>query len=86
MERPLHTLIGEKCKGDGICVLACPKDVLEIRDGKARNGVVTRRPGRRTIDRCSLIPLETPGVLWNDFGTSTGPRGPLNDGPRQDMG
>jgi NAD-dependent dihydropyrimidine dehydrogenase PreA subunit/nitroreductase len=36
MKPPLHVLVDEKCKGDGICVEICPKDVLEIRDGKAR--------------------------------------------------
>jgi nitroreductase/NAD-dependent dihydropyrimidine dehydrogenase PreA subunit len=36
MHPPLHTLIDEQCKGDGLCVQVCPKDVLEIREGKAR--------------------------------------------------
>jgi NAD-dependent dihydropyrimidine dehydrogenase PreA subunit/nitroreductase len=36
MQRPLHVVLDQKCKGDGICVEVCPKDVLEIRDGKAR--------------------------------------------------
>jgi ferredoxin len=36
MERPLHVVIDEKCKGDGICAAVCPKDVLEIQAGKAR--------------------------------------------------
>jgi NAD-dependent dihydropyrimidine dehydrogenase PreA subunit len=36
MQRPLHIVSVEKCKGDGICVEVCPKDVLEIHDGKVR--------------------------------------------------
>ncbi len=30
------TVDQQKCKGDGICVEICPKDVLELRDHKAR--------------------------------------------------
>lgn len=36
MHRPLHVTNDDCYKGDGICVEVCPKDVLEMRDGKAR--------------------------------------------------
>ena len=32
---PLHTLVADRCRGDGLCALVCPKDILEIRDGLA---------------------------------------------------
>lgn len=36
MSAPLHQVVREKCKGDGICAEICPKGVLEIADGVAR--------------------------------------------------
>lgn len=35
MSEPLHTVIRDLCKGDGICVTVCAKDVLKIVDGIA---------------------------------------------------
>jgi ferredoxin len=42
---PLHEVVAEKCKGEGVCVAVCGKSVLEIEGGRART-----RAGRE--ERC----------------------------------
>ena len=39
MNARLHLVNSDTCKGDGICAEVCPKDVLEMVDGKAATAV-----------------------------------------------